>query len=258
MSPITGYVSHSLAMVAAWTPASLGSALVGWWIADTGVGTSGGNVTSVADQSGNGFNLTNNGTVPFSATGFNGKPTFNFLAANNALLQTSAGAFALGATNAGSFFGVGQMLTATTNFGGAWVYGTGGVDDFDQVGCAACVTRNGTANSIVSDRNSINTNSAAMSLATNHRFGYIVDSSGNGITYVDNVAGGAAVNQVTAGTNWVSPGTFIIGGRYTTGAPAPSGNPWEGPISEVVVTNTALSSSDRNNLDTYFKNKWGI
>jgi hypothetical protein len=47
-------------------------------------------------------------------------------------------------------------------------------------------------------------------------------------------------------------------GKLRQGASVSSADYFDGYISEVVITNTALSSGDRLSLDNYFKAKWGL
>ncbi len=253
--PITGGGGGIISYVASSTQNPLqlfGSNLAGWWRADVGVSTSGPNVTSVADQSGNGNALTNTNNVPFDATGFNGKPTFSFLTANSAAL--SATSVPMGTGSVGAAFIVGQMLTATANFGGAVVYGTTS-DDFSATGSAALITRNSTVNQI--ETNSANFAGSAIdtaiSLATNYRLGILIDGS-NLTQYVNNVAGSTVAEL--GSRFWIDAGTIVVGNRFLSGAVATS-NPWEGPISEIVIVKSDITSQ-LTALDNWFKSNWGL
>jgi hypothetical protein len=77
------------------------SSLVAWWRSDMGVTTSSGNITSWADQSGNGWTATASGTAEpaFNATdaNFNGWPSFTFNGSTNVL--TTSSMLALNLTN---------------------------------------------------------------------------------------------------------------------------------------------------------------
>ncbi len=66
--------------------------------------------------------------------------------------------------------------------------------------------------------------------------------------YLDNVAQSTGTNALTT--------AMIIGGRTLSEIDSTL-NQWEGPISDIVITNSALRSTDRNNLDTYFTCQWG-
>lgn len=241
---------------AAFTPAYM-TGLIGWWKADTGVTTSSGNVTGVADQSGLGNDLVNNeifvpgSHVPLNATGFNGHPAFDFLAANNGALKVDS--FAIGSGNKGSVFVIGQMKTASVSAARAISYAQdAGNADFSANGSAAWLNRNLTGgNGINTYRNGLDNIDTAISLNTNYLLGCIYDGT-NVTHYVNATAGStAAINQ-----NWVSGGTFAIGNAIV-----PPFNPnaaaWEGPIAEVIVTN-ADNTADVANIYAYAQAKYGI
>jgi hypothetical protein len=223
--------------------------LAGRWNA-LNVTTSSGNVTSATDLSGGGHNLTpSGGNVPLNATGYNAKPAFDFIAANAACL--SAASIAMGNGNTGYFFFVGQMKTNTANFGGAIAYGVSSGNDFNGVG-GAVLERNGTSNGLDSRANGWAALQPTISLATNYRIGVALDGA-NVTPYINNVA--QTTTSVIA--NFVTAGTIVVGGRYSSGAVDPTGAPWEGPITEIVVGSGSLSTTDLNNLDAYFTAQWG-
>jgi hypothetical protein len=234
----------------AWTPADLGAALKGWWKADVGVTLSGANVTAVADQSGNGKTLTNSGVVPFSATGFNGKPTFNFVAANNAGLQNLSFT-GLGTGVTGSVFIVGQFSPlANGAYGRAVSFdGTGGGDTATIANAAWIFIPAGTSNVATYRAGFLGTYLAVVS--TNYRMGSIFDGANN-IVYVNNLPS----TPVACAAPWGNTtAKFGIGNGF---AASFGGSAWDGPISEIIVTNTALSLAERNSLDGYFTGKYGI
>lgn len=85
-----------------------------WLRGSLGVTVSAGNVTAIADQSGNGNNVSASGTVPFVASAMNGQPGWSLTAAaNNFLTNTTSNLFASG--SARSIFVVAQ---ATSEVGG--------------------------------------------------------------------------------------------------------------------------------------------
>jgi VCBS repeat-containing protein len=232
---------------ASWTPASLGSALVAWYVADTGVTEAGTGVSQWNDQSGNGFHLTQGTDAvrpSFSATGFNSLPAVVFAAANNDTLINAAFT-GIGGGATGSFYIVGQMLTGTDAFGRALSYqASGDPNDEGSAGSAAIILRDNANNAIIAfATGAARCTAAAISLVTNYRLGMIF--GGATVTpYVNNVAGTGGAYS----TAFDATGTLNVG--HATG--------WDGPIAEVVITNTALSASDRNSLDTYFTTKWGL
>lgn len=228
-----------------FTPLSL-TGLIAWYKADTGVTTSGGNVTQVLDQSGNGYTLTNTGTVAFNATGFNGLSAFDFIVANAGLLKTAVDSVSLSGTTGSAFF-VGQMKTATANYGRAISYrGNGQTQDFSNAASAAWQLRDGTNNAIHNYRTNPKA-VEAVSLATNYRLGAIYDGV-NVTQYINNAAGTpAACSDSFTGPGQISVGADTLSPAY-----------WEGPIAEVVITSSALGSGDRLSLDNYFKSHWGL
>lgn len=243
-SPLRGGVPIS------WTPASLGAALKAWFKADTGITLNSTTVSAWADQSGNGANVSQGsaGNQPtFQGTGFNGLPTVLFVAASATSLSSAASALAMGAA-AASVFIVGQMLTGTSDYGRAVSFqgGNAGADE-STAGSGALILRNSLSNAFGSYASSGLRCSQAISLATNYRIGVIYDGSA-ATPYLNNVAGtpGGAFS-----TAFAAAGTLRLGTD-------PAGVFWGGAISEVVIANAALSSGDRDSLDSYFRSKWGL
>lgn len=227
------------------------SGLVGRWNA-LNVITSSGNVTSATDLSGNGHALTNTGTVPLNATGYNGHPAFGFLAANQAGLSTTGIALT---TATASVFIVCQMLTGTAANGGLASYADGNVDDWASNGGAAIIVRNNSDNKITTYGFSTQLGLNSISLATNYRLGIIFDGA-NVTQYINNVAQASPVAYTRSFTG-VAP-RFGIGNRIASGIFAgASGSAWEGSVAEIVLTSSALSGTELNNLDAYFTGQWG-
>lgn len=249
----------SLTLLGAGGPGAAGctfptiSGLIGRWRADVGVTTSGGNVTAVADQSGNGNNLVNTGTVPLNATGSaHGQPAFGFTAANAGALNTSGFTIPMGsASSTASVFVVGQMLTNTAAFGGlVGMLGTAGQND-QASASGFSYARANTANAVNMTQSSVSSANQVTTLGTQFRFGAVFSGTSLQV-FLNNVSGGTT----TSGLVTTNTTQFVIGERIQAGA-ITSANPWEGPISEVVLFTSALSSTDRNNLDTYFTCQWG-
>jgi hypothetical protein len=91
--------------------------------------------------------------------------------------------------------------------------------------------------------------SVAVSLATTLHVGTVYDGT-NVTTWLNN-----STSSSTAQTSaWATPGRINVGGPIAVGETAQAG--WDGPISEVVITTSALSSTDRANLDAYFARRW--
>jgi hypothetical protein len=222
---------------------SLTGLIAHWRAEDSVVG--GGNVTSVPGASGTTYTLTNTNTVPYNATGINGKPAWDFLAANNALLKVSS--FGVGTGVNLSVFAVMQMKTATASNGGLAAYGEPGGTDFSSAGSSLMLGRNSTNNQVVTYRGGGSRATQSISLSTTSRIGSII-SGANNIIYLNNSPSGTSTGSSVA---YVDGGLFVIGGRVTGGA-VDTTSPWEGPVAEIVVCAAALSSTERDNLDAYF------
>jgi hypothetical protein len=224
---------------AAWTPASLGSALVAWYKADVGV-TSGGNgtpITGWADQSGNSNNLvklvgSNNST--FHSTGLGGKESTGFVLSGAMVTAATDTMTNMGTGNLSSAFVLGSV---TTNGGGTGMgYAAAGQTVGTGANSAAWFFLSATPDFTFDHAFGTGT-AQSVTANTETRMGMIFDGT-NATPYKNNVAGSAnALNF-----SFTSPGTLIVG--------AGSGG-WDGEIREIIITNTMLSSGDRASLDAY-------
>lgn len=243
-----------------WTPKDLPS-LVAWYVATAGVysdagttlATDGQTVQQWNDQSGNGNNISQatSGKRPtYNAAGFNSKQTVTFAAAS--LQQMASGANAVGFnSNAMSCFVVGQMLTGTAANGRAASFVANGQSaDYDNLQSAVVIARNSTNNAFIQDI-ALNLLSANISLATNYRLGMTATSA----SYFNYINNSQAATNTTAGT--CAFGGASHNGTFRVGS-SPADECWDGPISEVVLTQAVISSADRALLDTYFQAKWGL
>jgi hypothetical protein len=246
-----------------WSPVDLGAALRLWLKADVGITLNGSDVAAWADQSGNGFNLVQATAAQqpaYNATGFNGRPTVDFVESDTNNLQSAHNvAFSLG--TASSWFIVGQMHPETGIYGRLIVYveatqaDTGSSSDYDYFTNVAAILRDNTNNSISGYFSAVQKGIKALSPATNARFGSVWDGT-NHTPYVNNAAG----TSVAAATLLGASGNIRVGASlgYSLGIQTAAGAAWDGVISEIVVTNTALSEPDLLLLDDYFKAKWGL
>lgn len=249
----------------AFTPASL-TGLVAWYDASTGVYSDAGvtpatNTQTVQqwnDQSGNGYHLkqaTGGNRPQFLSAGFNSLPSVTFTVAGLTSMQTTADSVIMGTGLVGSVFGVARITTsggATSRLVG--FIGNGQADDTTSNHSAAWVFVTQATGTMASFRGGFFASDASFfSASTNYRFGNIYDNTNN-TNYVNNVAG---TPVAATGLTWTSPGAIIVSSS-TLGSITCGGACWDGPISELVMTNTALSNTDRTNLDNYFKTKWGL
>jgi hypothetical protein len=230
----------------AWTPASLGSALVAWYKADvgainTGTGvqaTNGQAVNTWQDQSGNGNSLTTRGTAApiFHSAGLGGKESTTWTVNSTALWTAATDTFAgFGTGNTASVFVLGSLTTSASSESLSFA--------------AASQTAGAGANSAMffftsstpdfTFDHAFGTGTAqSVTASTETRMGMIFDGA-NATPYKNNVAGTA--NSLSF--SFASPGTLRVGGIGSGG--------WDGEMREVIITNTALNSTDRASLDAY-------
>jgi hypothetical protein len=143
------------------------------------------------------------------------------------------------------------MLTSTQQFARLSSFlGNGQSQDWNNLASVALLIRGALPSTDISPvYDSAGQATATISLATNYRLGVVIDGA-NVAIYVNNSVGGSGGSAPTL--TWGSPGRFYVGR-------SPNANEhWDGPVSEIVLTNTALSSTDRDRLDNYFKNEWGL
>jgi hypothetical protein len=250
-----------------WTPASL-SGLIAWYKADndsTNVfsdaactvpqTTNAANVLCWKDLSGNGYNLVNASGAnrpTYVLAGLNGKPTVNFVALSSQNLRTAVGV-AMGTGVSGSAFAIGTMNTGTNSFGRLVTYAPPSAAD-NSAGGFTYLFRQSTTNFFETEKGItvvVGSPYAAVSLATETRFGGIA----NGTTIQ------SYVNGATAGTAGSGSIAFTSGGYIALGSSIASGGGtgaalWDGNISEIIITNNAMSSGDIALLDAYLAARW--
>lgn len=246
-----------------WTPADLGSALRIWVKADTGINTTGSLINIAADQSGNGFHLVNTGGTrrpTLNATGYNSLPSIDFTAASDMYLATqglpdTASPKALALGTASSWFFIGRMNAGVAAYGRAMNYlgpttCAGSGQDYDQADSVVAIVRNASTSAICNNQgDGAARASATVSLNTNMRVLMIFDNT-NTTLYINNVQAAQTARSFNLGSSGVlAVGTAMGCGSGSVNPAAGSG--WEGTMAEIIVTNTALNSTERNNLDTY-------
>lgn len=243
----------------AWTPASL-SNLVAWYSADYGVysdsgvtpATNGQRIQQWNDKSGNNYHLISTAADHkplYQTTGFNSLNTVLFDNPGTiAGLQTNTGV-AMGTGSAASSFWVGQMLTDTSANAGMFTYTPPGGDPGD-IGGMVFTRRVGSTNAVASYTQYTNvTANQNVSLATNYRIGMICEGLSSPWTpYLNGVAGTPGAMTASTNNNFVNAGYLGISQGFEI----------SGPVSEWVVTKSAMSGTDQTNLDNYFKTHWGL
>lgn len=246
----------------AWTPARL-PGIVAWYSAKSGffvdagvtLATNGQTVQQWNDLSGNGNHLkqaTGANRPTYQSAGFNSSfPALSFTVAGSTWMATTANSVAMGTGLVGSAFGVGRVTTSGITNGRVISYIENGqnLDTFSNHS-AAWIFVTQASNQMESYRSGFFANDANFLPSTNYRFGNVYDNTNN-TNYVNNVAG---TPVAASALTWTSPGTIIVGAETTSGPAAF----WDGPLTELFMTNVAPSSGDRLSIDNYFKAQWGL
>jgi hypothetical protein len=202
------------------------------------------------DQSGNGDHLlqANSSNRPtFDTTGFNSRRGLVFDGVDDWMV-TSTDAVVMSTGIQGACFLVGRVHTGSPLNGRLAGYiATGRTNDFDAATSAIWfyqATANNFGNYRFGDKGT-----GAVSFDTNYRLGSVFDGV-NGQIYVNNSAGTSVASTEAFG----SPGTFVLSNEgFVT--PASFSNV---TISEAVLLKRAPTSGERDDLDAYFTDKWGL
>lgn len=235
--------------------------LLAWYTADSQVYVDAGSTLATNtqtvqqwnDKSGNGYHLkqaTSGKRPQYLSAGFNTSyPTVKFLASSAGWLATDVNTVAFGSGGNTSGFFVGTMTTNAAAYSRALAGAPPSNNDSDAT-ARIWATRNGSADEIRA-YNGGSVGIQAVSLSTPLRFGVVFNGT-NGTSYLNNA------NPVTDGAT----GTFGTGagmlavGVDITNSQTPGGNYWDGLFSEIVITLSALSSTERTDLDNYFVARW--
>jgi hypothetical protein len=243
--------------VAAWTPASLGAALIAWYKADAGVytdngttlATNGQSVQQWNDQSGNGFHLHQTAGInkPTYLTGvLNSLPVIDSNAGSNPQGMFTTGEPVTSLTTALSAFAV-VKVTANplSNARVMGIYAAAGGGDVAST-TAIPISLLGSTIVTITAYNNGSKGTGTISSGTWNQVGSIFDSA-NSTIYVANTPG----TPISASPTFAA--TIDLEVMIGIGSNGPTGQ-----IAECIFTNSALSSTDRSNLATYFTTKWGV
>jgi hypothetical protein len=249
--------------VTVWSPLLL-TGLVGWYRAadaggtnrtvftDAGVtlATNGQAVQQWNDESGLGNDLTQATLAnqpAWQSAGFNGLPTVLNISGNNHCLTNTT--FPMGTGTTGSCFFAGFVDATSGPVGRVICYGgpPSGNDQNAGSGNFFLIQPSGTLQAFAWFNTFMSPTPYTGN--TNYRMGCVFDGT-NGTLYQNNVAS----TPTAGGPVWATPGTLSV---WET-VPPNQGEPTGGAMSEIIVTTSALSSTDRNNLDTYLKAHWGL
>ena len=231
-----------------WTPSSL-TGLLAWYKGDAGLTLSGSTVVSWADQSVNANDLLQPPSAivfPSVVSTLNGLSVVSFARDIGSFgLETSAGLrITLGGTTL-SIFMVALYNSGTSNDSLSAFLATGDSNTF-STNTSVIPTYCPSDISVGAQRDAIELSSGATAPGTWTQLGSIFDGTNNTV-YINNSAQTPAASSASFG----STGNLFVG----SGGPFV---PFGGQIAEVIVTNTAVSSTDRNNINTYFTTKWGV
>jgi hypothetical protein len=245
------------------TPGSLANRLL-WFGADVNVTTSGGNVTQVTDQFGvlspTYQILLPVGTVPWSATAFNGHNAFNFnsTGGNGGGLANTQGALTAGSvTTQFTVYAAISFVNGGQDNGSVFVYSSN--DMFATAGSAWAIM-NATATTQTMLECDIEPNgSAAFSPAMVSGNFYSVCVVFDGVhqtVYTNNVAGTpvacsqAIDNSVTA--------VLALGCAMLGGSPNNGFLNWNGPVAEVIFQKGIGTPTEICGINAFFKAKYGL
>jgi hypothetical protein len=224
--------------------------LKAWWKADALALTDGAAVASWPDSSGSGNNLSQATASyqPTFKTGIlNGKPAVRFnatvsgsLGPGNVLFPAAGAGFDIGITQPDTIFIV-ATTDASKTYRGSYM---------SPVGFSGQLV-------FVSETNGaleIYAGGSALVDAVDHTGAFhiicAIFSGGNGSAYVDGVQ---TLAPQSTGTNGV--GQVGVGALYSAGAVT---LPLMGDIAEIIVYNSALSTTDRQSIETYLNTKYNV
>lgn len=222
----------------AWTPSQL-TGLMGWYSADVGVTQTAFAVSQWNDRSGAGNNLTQataTNKPTYSATSFNGRQGVTF--DSNDLLQ-SAVSMVHGGSNKLSVF-VAINFPTILNGGRVVTFYSGSGSDFNNPNAIPLI--NGSAD-IGGYRGGASNDTWAITANTPYRVGSVYDGTLHTM-YRDNVASGSPAASTG---NFPTPGALWLGNSTTSGNFC---------LAEIIVTNTAVTATDRTNIENYLFTRW--
>lgn len=247
---------------APWTPAALGSALALWLDADDAstITLNGSTVSQWNDKSGNARNVsqaTAANQPTLTASGLNGKPVLTF-DGTDWLFNANPGALIRNVAG-GTVAAVMNYTDAVSNRIPVTVMNGTGLG----VRLSTALQTAGTTN-ILSRR--LDADATASSVTSPPAYtngtsiiqvGVARYSAGALDQFVNGSAAGTGTFPSSGNSSDTDSATLIIGGTSTDDG-VTIGNQMLGFVGEVVTTNTALSTADRERLEGYFAWKWGL
>lgn len=251
-----GTGSSILVLTVVWTPLALGASLVAWYDASDAatITQSGGAVSAWNDKSGSGYHLlqgTGTNQPAYSATGFqSNSPGITFDGVDNYLSAASA---TIGTTAVSGFifaqFNIGSNLNLLgyQASGDAGPFSANSVILFENQASTSLRTYwKGSQRAIAVPLATPPPASSYLSGSSYHRMATVADGT-NDTIYLDNAYTTAAVS--TTGT-LNTPGTILVGAR------SGGGQPWSGPVSDILILNRAATAPERAQIDNYLMRHW--
>lgn len=232
------------------------SGIIGCWNADQGVALSGSNVTTWTDQSSNGYVLGLNaaGTQAspvspvFGASSYNGRAGITCAQASAQYLATTSAAVAIN-SNTSSFFMAAQFSSSSDSFGRLLsVLYSGNSDDFSDAFSVSAILRSSTNSQVTWFHASAGGTAAGISYNTPTRIGNVFDNA-NATTFINNSQ--SAQSALTFTLGGVSGSQIAVcqaADRIVNGTGL-----LDGVVRRILATNTAVSSGDRGNIDTWLQ-----
>lgn len=222
--------------------------LVAWWSADSGVTTSGGLITQILDRSGNGFTITSDsGERPALITNeLNSLPVMRFSGLDNIL--RSASNIGITGSSQRTMIVVTKSTFSTTQF--VCGFGTSGTGQSFagtlNPGAETSIAFTGVRRGVTNGLN------------TWHILSFIFPngstSSNDGIIFRNGVSLSLTNTSGTAQTVNTGAAPFAIGAAL----PTSTSSFFNGDVAEVILYSKALSNGERESVEQYLANKYGI
>ena len=236
-----------------FTPGSLPN-LKAWWRADLGVTSSGGLVSAWADQSGNSNNLSvfNASYKPsISSTGFNSNYYgISFTGTANSNVGTGLSGTVTFPSTATFSLAVALTWSPANNFErmSTWTDTANGNNDYNTAGNFAFSLNSDTNNPTTDQAYANSVQLAPLSFPTGTACTLMIVSDGSNLKIYLNNSSSASTAYSTA----------LTANQYFNLATSCGGAGFNGVIAEEIFTASALSSTDRTNLQSYFHTRYGI
>jgi hypothetical protein len=237
LAPTPIPIPTATATPAFWSPSNLGSSLALWLDANDAstITLNGSTVSQWNDKSGNNRNFTQGSATnqpTYNATGLNNKPALildiDDIMSGNVPIDDPMSVYSVAQLT--DLSGTYRRIISSRQIQTGMFFGVnaGGFATFFGSGLTW---------------NDINANSPNFSPSNPSILG-VVNAGSIATPYTNGVAQNTKLGSM-AGTVSMDIGVF-------------SSQPWVGPISEIVLTSTALSTTDRQKLEGYLAHKWGL